>query len=387
MMAGAADIETDNDIKCDAGVMQEALTSDKERLFSVIQNDREEVLLGALRSPVIDHQHLLALLKRRGLGPVITAIYVRKRLIEACKVRYALLPFMEILILLAAILFGCICHVSVEAAEYGVARVSTSVLNSPDFSAIFGGESGNELKTDRCGQVRELEYMALPGTVFRLLGKQRSGTGDIYQVETDEYTAPANVRLYVAGRFLQLGLAAPLPRRRTLLPRETVVAMLRASGGRPYVWGGNVPDGVPELESWFYSGVDESNRKRLTLAGLDCSGLLYHATGGWTPRNTSQLINFGQGVAIAGKSAAEIAALLQPLDLIVWNGHVVIVLDRQTAIESRLQCGGPGNGGVVMTELAARVAAVMRTSRPVNAWQGGEKKQNIFVVRRWYVGY
>lgn len=291
---------------------------------------------------------------------------------------------MKILILLAAILFGCICHVSVEAAEYGVALVSTPVLNTPDFSAVFGGESGKELKTDRCGQVRELEYIALPGSVFKVLKKQRSGAGDIYQVETDEYTATANVRLYVAGRFLQLSLAAPLPRRRSLPPRETVVSTLRASGGRPYVWGGNVPDGVPELESWFYRGIGESDKKRLTLAGLDCSGLLYHATGGWTPRNTSQLINFVRGVAIAGRSAAEIVPLLQPLDLIVWNGHVVIVLDRQTAIESRLQCGGPGNGGVVMTQLSERIAGIMRTRHPANVWQGGEKKQDIFVVRRWY---
>jgi len=291
---------------------------------------------------------------------------------------------MKILILIAGMLFGCICHVSAEAAEYGVALVSAPVLNTPDFRAVFGGGSGKELKTDRCGQVRELEYIALPGTVFRLLGKQRSGTGDIYQVETDEYAVSANVRLYVDGRFLQLGLPALVSRRLLLPPREAVVAKLRASGGRPYVWGGNVPDGVPELESWFYRGIGDSDKKRLTLAGLDCSGLLYHATGGWTPRNTSQLINFGQGVAIAGKSAAEIAALLQPLDMIVWNGHVVIVLDRKTAIESRLQCGGPGNGGVVMTQLSERVAGIMRTRHPANVWQGGEKKQDVFVVRRWY---
>ena len=291
---------------------------------------------------------------------------------------------MKTLILLATILVGSICHAPAEAAQYGVALVSTPVLNSSDFRAVFGGGSGKELKADHCGQVRELEYIALPGTVFKLLKKERSGAGDIYQVETDEYIAPANVRLYVAGRFLQLGLDAAPPRSRSLPPREAVVATLRTSGGSPYVWGGNVPEGVPELESWFYRGIGGGDRRRLTLAGLDCSGLLYHATGGWTPRNTSQLINFGQGVAIAGKSAAEIVPLLQPLDLIVWNGHVVIVLDRQSAIESRLQCGTPGNGGVVMTALSARIAGIMRTRRPANAWQGREKKQDIFVVRRWY---
>ncbi|MDD2581082.1 MAG: hypothetical protein PHR66_03705, partial [Desulfuromonadaceae bacterium] len=40
-----------------AGAMQEALTADKERLFTVIQSGREEVLAAALRNPLLDHQH------------------------------------------------------------------------------------------------------------------------------------------------------------------------------------------------------------------------------------------------------------------------------------------------------------------------------------------
>lgn len=73
-----------------AEAMQEALTADKERLFTVIQSGREEVLSAALRNPSLDHQHLLALLKRRGLGTVIPAIYARKRLIETYQVKSAL---------------------------------------------------------------------------------------------------------------------------------------------------------------------------------------------------------------------------------------------------------------------------------------------------------
>ncbi len=91
-----------------------------------------------------------------------------------------------------------------EAVEYGVARISTPVLNTPDFNAVFGGATGQEVKTDHCGQVRELEYIALPGTVFTILKKQRFGTADVYQVETDEYVVPPDVRLYVDGRFLKL---------------------------------------------------------------------------------------------------------------------------------------------------------------------------------------
>lgn len=287
-------------------------------------------------------------------------------------------------IALLLILLGVPFLVPCEAVEYGVARSSTPVLNTPDFNAVFGGISGKVLKTDRCGQVRELEFIALPGSVFKILKKLRSGSTDICQVETDEYTAPANVSLYVDSRFLQLSHAAPLPRRVVRHSREQISSALRSSAGSPYVWGGNAINGVPELASWFYRGIREDDMAQLTLAGLDCSGLLYHATGGLTPRNTTQLIAYGQGVAIAGKQSAEIAALLQPLDLIVWSGHVIIVLDSVTAIESRLKCGKPGNGGVVMTSLSQRLAEIMRTRRPADVWVKGKNHQDTFVVRRWY---
>ena len=73
-----------------ADAMLAALTADRERLFSTIQDHREEVLQAALRNPCLDHQHLLTLLKRRDLEPIITAIYTRKRLIEAHSVKFAI---------------------------------------------------------------------------------------------------------------------------------------------------------------------------------------------------------------------------------------------------------------------------------------------------------
>ena len=271
-----------------------------------------------------------------------------------------------------------------EAAEYGVAVTATPVLNTPDFTAVFGGASGVALKTDRCGQVRELEYIALPGTVFSILKKMPSGSATIYQVETKEYTAPANTQLYIDSRFLRMVQNAAQQRRASLPSREAIASALRATVGSRYVWGGNVPGGVPELSAWFYSEIREEDKGRFTLSGLDCSGLLYQATGGWTPRNTSQLLTYGQAVAIAEKSSREIAKLLQPLDLIVWNGHVIIVLNLQTTIESRLECGKPGNGGVVITPLLQRIAEIMSTRYPVNTWPIGKKQKDIFVVRRWY---
>lgn len=73
-----------------AHALVEALTVDTERLFSVIQDCREEVLLAALRNPNLDHQHLLSLLKRRNLETIISAIYASKRLIESYPVKFVL---------------------------------------------------------------------------------------------------------------------------------------------------------------------------------------------------------------------------------------------------------------------------------------------------------
>jgi len=277
-------------------------------------------------------------------------------------------------------------HELCGAASYGVARDAAPVLNTPAFSDIFGGVDGRSLKTDQCGQVRQLEFIALPGTVFRLREKVPGPVATVYRVETDDYPTPDGVPLYVDSRFIELRDEEPTPRVRTLPPRERIIASLREAAGSPYVWGGNVRDGASAMIGTFYpagAALNDRATRRITLAGLDCSGLLYQATGGWTPRNTSHLVSYGTGVAVEGRNAQEIAARLQPLDLLVWSGHVIIVLDRSTVIESRLECGGATHGGVVITPLRQRLTEIMRTRRPLDAWPAKGKLRGGFVVRRW----
>ncbi len=289
---------------------------------------------------------------------------------------------MRLLFLLFAILFCCRATAG-YAAGYGVARSATPVLNTPAFSSVFGGRDGATLKTDRCGQVRELEFIALAGTPFRILAELKGTTAAIYRVEPDDYPTPAGRSLYVDSRFIELRTTAPTPRPRNLPPAAEVVVRLKGAIGNPYVWGGNVSSGVPVLAGLFYRGGALAKGDSRLLAGVDCSGLLYQATDGWTPRNTSELVAFGSPVPVAGRSALELARLLRPLDLIVWDGHVVIVLDRATTIESRLACGKAGNGGVVTTPLVRRLEQIMGTRRPVDVWPGG-RARGVFVVRRWY---
>jgi hypothetical protein len=113
-----------------------------------------------------------------------------------------------------------------------------------------------------------------------------------------------------------------------------------------------------------------------TLRGVDCSGLLYEATDGYIPRNTSSLVNYGKGLNISGRTAGEISKILKPLDIIVWSGHVIIILNDREVIEST------GSGGVKRTGILEKLKKVMSEKKPVNDWNSTSGDR--FVVRRWF---
>jgi hypothetical protein len=104
---------------------------------------------------------------------------------------------------------------------------------------------------------------------------------------------------------------------------------------------------------------------------------MYQATNGCAERNTSKLINYGEAVYIKGMTADEIFKQVKPLDMIVWDGHVIYVYDDTTAIQSSLS-----KGGVVKTNLLDTINEVMESRTPVNDYNStiGER----FVVRRWF---
>jgi hypothetical protein len=231
------------------------------------------------------------------------------------------------------------------APRYAVAEGPTPVLNTPAVRSVFGGA----VRLDPCKGVRPIEFIALPGTLFRIEGAEVNDGVTVYHVSSHDYPYPSETGYFVDARFLR-EVAPPFPERPRVLPGLAEVQQrLLAALGRPYVWGGNLRDGVPLLGK-LYPGAE-------TLAGVDCSGLLYEATGGYTPRNSSALTAFGAGVPIAGLPPDLIAGRLQPLDLIVWKGHVVIVLDRDRVIESR---------------------------KPLDDYPAGGAGGRAFVIRRWF---
>ena len=286
--------------------------------------------------------------------------------------------------LILFLLLGFSATTALAAPLFAVAVTPTPVLNRPDLRTVFGGNDGRTLLKDDCGQIRAVEFVALPGTVFTVHGEEKSIHGTVYRVTTADYPYPSTGGYFVDSRSVRLELEIPPERPRNLPSKEAILAAMKKRSGTGYVWGGNLADGVKQLTAWYPpAGTAEMTWRELkqwSLAGVDCSGLLYEATSGYTPRNTSSLARYGKGISIAGKPASAITAALEPLDLIVWTGHVLIVIDGVNVIESRLICGKPEEG-VRIRPLKTALDDIMRTRRPVDSVSNTSGE---FVIRRWY---
>ncbi len=265
----------------------------------------------------------------------------------------------------------------------------TPVYNCADIPALYytTDPAGPNLRLDDKGHLRALEFIALVGSKFELQGMQKFGGCKIYTVTTSEY--PVNKRLYIDSRFVRVCSASTPQRSRILPQKEDILKDLGSLVGMPYRWGGNYSPGIRQMLE-FYPVKGAAAEKYLQehyaawiLRGVDCSGMLYEATGGSIPRNTSELVEFGSAVSIAGQTAAEIAAKLRPLDLIVWSGHIVVVYTNNRVIESRPRYPDGHEGGVRIEPLLPRLEEIMRTRKPVDAYNGGTAADKQFVIRRF----
>lgn len=252
-------------------------------------------------------------------------------------------------------------------SRFAIAKGPAPLLNTPDFHLVFGGTDGESLPLDDQGLLRAVEMVALPGTCFKI---QRIVNDTILQVTTDEY--PAEL-LYVDRRFVSIVEEDPGNRIQVLPNKALIIERLLSQLGSPYIWGGNLYQGIPKLLEFYppKKMVEEPLLSIWMLRGVDCSGLLYEATDGCTPRNTSELVSFGRGVKIAGLNPKQIAERAKPLDLLVWKGHVIIALDSKTCIESLK------GKGVILQNLETRIAELGR--KPIDEWMPGQ----YFVMRNW----
>ena len=262
---------------------------------------------------------------------------------------------------------------------YALAIDYTPVLNTYDYFLVFGGSDGSSVKLDNHGLIGEMEFIAFPGTVFNILeivDFQDRGL-KYYKVKTDEYQYNGN--FYIDSRFVNTYDEKPDGRIVEKPNQNDVVKFMKSLVGYPYMWGGNYADGISYMLDLYRpkTEIDKKTKDLWILKGVDCSGLIYQSTGGFTPRNTSSLLTYGEPVNIEDKTLEEIIPLLKPLDLIVIKGHVVIVLDENTTIESSPE------RGVHTNELKARLTKIMEDHKPVNEFGKRMWKNKEFVVRRW----
>jgi hypothetical protein len=273
---------------------------------------------------------------------------------------------------------------------YAIAQLPTPVLNTSDFPFVFGNKDGKTLHLDDSGLLREVEFVALPETVFEIEEVIPGTAATIYRVTTEDYPYPTRNGYFVDSRFVNTVNYKPENRPRELPPQKVIVNKLLSAEGSRYIWGGNYRAGIPEILTFYppNTSLSQTIKDQWILKGLDCSGLLYEATNGYTPRNTSSLIAYGKTVPIATLNSEQIIQKLKTLDILVWKGHVIIVIDKNRTIESRLDYDTrlKGNqGGVRIRTLNEVLEETLNERVPVNQYldvvEEGKKK---FVVRRWY---
>ncbi len=246
----------------------------------------------------------------------------------------------------------------------------TPVLNTPDFSASFSGK----LSLDKNNLLRCVETVLLPGSLIELL--EPVPLTSIWKIRSGEY--PYSGAYYVDERFIKKISSSQKERSKKLPAIDELLAVLEQLIGTRYIWGGNWPKGISLLLDLYppQTTLDPLENDTRQLKGVDCSGLFYFVTDGYTPRNTSSLLHFGESIPIQGKTAHEIANSLLPLDFIVWKGHVISVWNQQWAIESLV------GKGVITTPLEDRLLQVMENRSPKNEWT--QSDEPLFVARRWH---
>lgn len=283
----------------------------------------------------------------------------------------------------------CLSSAQEKKLLYAVALEETPVLNTPDFNSVFGGDDGRTLSVDTSGLIRELEWIAFKGTVFTIHDIYLHGQNTIYKVTSEEYPYQSQTGYFVDSRFVKTYATRPKSREINLPSKEEIVQYLWArQDTHQYIWGGNVSRGVVSMLTFYppQGQIAQATRDLWMLKGLDCSGLLFEATNGYTPRNTSKLVVFGEPVSIFGKSARQITDYIQPLDLIVWPGHVMIVLDDDHAIESLARSTNKFpdmSNGVRIRDLYQVIRETMDSRTPVNIYDHNTSDKQ-FVIRRWY---
>lgn len=268
----------------------------------------------------------------------------------------------------------------------------TPVMYTGSFSSVFWWHSWS-LLLDEYDQIDPLEFEGFPRTIFQVEKFLFDNKNLILKVTSPDFAYIPDTWHYIDARFVKMTwnpIARPRSRTIVLPTEEQMIQKLRSQVDKEYVWWWNSNVWIQKLLLWYRpkGTIDSKMRNKWILNWFDCSGLLFWATNGYTPRNTSNLVSFGSGLSISWSTIDEIHKELKPLDIIVWVGHNIIILDNDEAIESVVNFTTSWSysepNGVRIRTVHDVLEWILNTRLPVNSWKDPVPQwRKKFVIRRW----
>ena len=200
------------------------------------------------------------------------------------------------------------------------------ILNIPEFHLAFS----STIPRDSLGHPKHFEFVALAGQIFTVEEIYPRHHHSIYRISSPRYKSR---NLFLDSRFTRPA-SNETPGAPPEWSRAELASKMERLLGTRYVWGGNWSLGVSRMLHYYppQKALDKATLALWTLRGVDCSGLLYEVANGTTPRNTSELVHFGEPLSIDTRE-------LLPMDMVVWPGHVWFVLNKEHSIESKSPFG------------------------------------------------
>ena len=258
-----------------------------------------------------------------------------------------------------------------------------------DINRIMWWKWTTWLLLDSYNTIDQLAIVLPVGTAVTLIDKVESWDFTYYEARTRDFDAwyGKDTAYFLDSRFVEKQDEKPDELIHELPDKNTIYKNLLSAVDTQYIWWGSYYQWIPEINELYPTPSDVQlstwEQQYKILQWTDCSWLLWQATNGYTPRNTRWLLTFWQSVPISWNSVSQIIEKVQPLDLIVWAWHVIIILSDEYVIESLWKENY--EWGAEIVKLDERLEDIFTRRQPVDEWNESElPEKEKFVIRRWF---
>ena len=258
-----------------------------------------------------------------------------------------------------------------------------------DINRYMGWPWTSGLKLDESNLINELGVVLPVGTAVTIIKEVPKGDYTYYAIRTREFDTWISEKddRFVDSRFIEKQELKPKELIPELPSKEEIITNLKSALWTQYIRWGSEYRWIPEINEFYPTPEDveltEKQQEYKILKGVDCSWLLRQSTNWYTPRNTSWLLNFWASVPISWNTVDEIIEKVEPLDIIDRAWHVIVILDKEQAIESIYK--EDFQWGTEIVDLIERLTEIMTRRAPVNERaESNLPKAKKFVIRRRY---